>query len=286
MNIYTTRSRHGILNNSSKTPGETAGYSRAVAYKGQLFCTWIAGPNVVDSPMIMSRSATSDWDTPAKLVEDFHTGSTPTLFTFGGRLHALVAGVLGHALLLSYDDRARGFPDSRVLDFSVDGTPATAVLNNQLYVFYSTKGSRNVFYRTTSDLQVWSRAQPVKSDGVNAVLTGTGVSTIAYQGLGQLLYQAEDKTCNLLQFDSRDNWTRARPLILEHYAFTPTLVVHNGLLKLICSEPGEGGYVLSLYSFDGHSISGRTQSTDLSATRSVAAAVLNDELVVLYRGAP
>ena len=286
MNIYTTQSRHGILNHSRKTPGETEGYCRATEYKRQLFCVFINGPTAIGPPMVMSRSAGTDWDPPVKLLEDFHGYNTPTLFTFAEGLYALVPGVLGNALLLSYNDRARGFTDSRLLGFSIDGTPSTAVLNNELYVFYRTKGSRNVFYTSSADLQVWSRSRTLKIDGSRSVLTDLCTSVVTYQGLVQVIYKSDDKTFDLLQFDGEGNWTRARQLVTQPYAFDPAVVVHNGLLKLIFSERAGSDYSLWQYSFDGHSISGPVQSTELSASRSIAAAVLDGELVLMYRGAP
>lgn len=287
MKLYSTQNRHGILNSSFSTYGQSEGACQIVAHENTLFCAFVNSTSATGPLAFMTRTNNANWGQPIAFAEDLHGAFAPCLFTFNGRLYALVGAVLGQSLLMVYNPVSQRFESAGLLSMAFSDTPSVAVLGGRAHLFFQTRGSSNLFHKTSSNLQQWSVATVLKSDGLH-VISGAGRPVaITYQGLIHLCVRLDTGKFHLFKHDGSTAWTRGVQLIDAEFAYPPGMVVHNGLLKLAFSDAASASeHAIHLYCYDGNVIGPATLSTGLAATRGVGMGVVEGTLHAVYRGAP
>ncbi|HCN44859.1 MAG TPA: hypothetical protein DIT18_03705 [Pseudomonas sp.] len=284
--IWASLSPHGILDNTYSTSAVTDGSCRVASHKGTLYCVYIDGPGSSGPVKFISRTAISDWGEP-KAIGELHSNFAPGIFVFSERLHVLVPGVYGRAALMTLNPASGQFELSYWLDMDISESPSAAVLDGRLHLFFKLRDSSNLQYRSTLDLDIWTKAVYVKSDRTNTARTHVSPLAITYQGLIHLIYKDVSGGFFLIKFDGDEHWTRSRRLFEESFHHSPAGVVHNGLLKLLFSDKqGTPYYDIHQYAYDGNVLGPATVSTNVGAAKSMGAAVLDGVLHVLYRGQP
>lgn len=284
MNLYYTETTSCFLDNSLKTPAESAEGCRVTEFEGWLYCVYIDGSSLPGRPKYMRWTPAAGWSEPQSVFEELRTHYVPHLFTFNGALHVLAISELGSTVLATYDTVLRQFviQDAPDLPSRMVMTPGTVVHSGRLYLFYRWE-SGNVFYVTTLDLKSWTRSKTVMDDTV-PIRTNVSPVVVDYQGLTHLVYKTSEGY--FLIKISEQCRTRPQLLVAQDDGPSAGAVVHNGLLKVlvVCKKNGVGE--LHQFGYDGNAIGLPVRSSKVDADASPGAAVLNDTLVVVYRGKP
>ncbi|MDR0276285.1 MAG: hypothetical protein LBJ37_00105 [Paucimonas sp.] len=283
--IWTTSSPHAILDHSYPTSAATESGCRAVCFKNRLYCVYIDGVPGLGTVKVLHKADGSDWSEPAE-VSGITPLSDPFLFVFGEQLHVMFPTTLGSTLLLTLDEASGLFVLTRTLLMALANTPSAAVLAGRLHLFHHVPDSTNLWYCSTTDLKTWAPSVLVKADGVYAVRSPLSPLAITYQRLVHLVYKDSAGGFYLIKFDGVRQWSRAQLLLPDDYPHTPAGAVHNGLVKLVFSQPKADDYALHQYGYDGNVLGPVSVSTSLGATLSPAAAVQDGVLHVLYRSKP
>jgi len=277
MNLNFTQNLHGILSGSTLLDESSDQGCRTVEHKSALYCTYLSDSG--NQIKVIAKPTASNWDFSAPATCRTSAG-IPGLVSFKDTLYMFYRNDRNTTTVCRYVEPLKTFVSVSETDDSLSETPAFAVLNGVLHMFYKVQNSVNIFHKTTADLETWNRLPLIKTDGVRTALSHLSPVAVTYQNLIHLIYGDRNAArCYLLKSDGL-NWT-SRILITDTpYAHSPGLTVHNGLLKLAFA--GQDG-ALKQYAYDGHSVSPAVSSTLLACSpASPSLAVQNGALVAVF----
>jgi hypothetical protein len=280
MNLQVTTNSQGILSGSTSIAPNTAAGCRATLHNGTLFCVYRA--DTFGRVQIIKKPQGEAWQSPEPQSR-MSAIELPVLVSFNDTLYLFYKAADEVTYVCTYDERLGRFKQTEQLDVVVVETPSFAVLNGVLNMFYKTPAGRNIYHRRTTDVHSWAEQPIIKKDGVNTAITELSPVAITYQNLIHLIYQDDDSSETLLQKTDGGVWSGPARLVAKHYAHSPGVAVHNGLLKLIYAD---ASHVLHQYAYDGNAISPVVPSTSLKCdTASPALAVQDGFLTALYSSA-
>ncbi|WP_341958548.1 hypothetical protein [Pseudomonas sp. RC10] len=257
MNLYYTQHPHGILC-SSQLIGEASDQGcRMAEHKGALYAAYLGEGDVIK---LITRQAASEREW-ATLETGRNSSGVPGLFSFKSTLYMVYKNAQNMTVLCRYAEPSKSFVTVAQMNDWLSQTPAFAVLNGTLHMFYKTHDSANLYHKTTANLSSWRRRPVIKTDGKIAALTHLSPVAATYQNLIHLIYSdRESGHCFLLKSDGT-NWTSRIPLINQSYPHSPGLTVHDGLLTLAFAGQDNA---LHQYTYDGHCVSAPVASTLLT----------------------
>lgn len=287
MSLRYTIARNGLLNNSYPTQLGARDDCRVVTYRNRLFCVFVdeVVPNRV---RFASRVQLGGWSGVLDVGCESYQG-TPAVFIFKDTLHILASGASAadadhsvEPVLATYDPARERFDLSPFrLDFH--GTPSLVEYNDQLYIFFRAAPGEGLLWSSTLDLQSWSTPQPVMLDGVEPLVPVIDPVACVYQGLIHLFHDLPSGVAQI-RFDGKTGWSRSRPFINQAFSSPPGVVVHDGLLTLVCAHPA-GRHLdttLYLYRYDGNTVGQVDLSFGVQAIGHAALSVMHGVLYIVY----
>lgn len=288
MSLRYTIARHGLLNNSYPIILGARDDCRTATYRNRLFCVFI--DDVVPYRVrYASRLPVGGWSGAIDVGCESYQG-TPAIFTFQDKLYILASGRSAEegeqdiAPMLATYDPSRDRFDHVPFRHGFYGTPSLIEHGRSLHMFYRTGPGAMLMWSCTQDMQDWSTAQPVFSDGVDPIMPTIDPVACVYQGLIHLFHDLPEGL-GRIRFDGTSGWSRSQPFIGKTFRSPPGVVVHDGLLTLACTHPGgrDLDTTLYVYRYDGNALGLVDMSIGVQAIGPAAASVMEGLLFILYR---
>jgi hypothetical protein len=186
---------------------------------------------------------------------------------------------LSFLLLAGLARQARAVAVPQALSAS---TPAVAVFNSQIYVFYTRYPDNRLVYQTTTTGSSWS--------GEILLAVGTTpknkLSAIAYNGRLFLFYSSASGSSLLFRFlDSSGNWSGEVTVGGAATDDGPGLAVFNNLLYIFWETAGSGSDRIRYVTYDTNFNPSGVSVVPFGLTfKGPAAAVFNNRLYLAYSG--